>query len=51
LDFTDVKLAYEREKEEKKNKSEAEKARIKVEKEKIGKFYNYAIVDGTIYLT
>lgn len=48
FDFTDVKLTYEREREERKNKSEEEKQKLKQEKDEQGRFYGFAIVDGTI---
>ena len=51
FDFSEVKLAYEREKEEKKNRSEEEKAKTKLEKEELGRYYGYTIVDGKFYLT
>ena len=48
FDFTDIRLAYDKERQEKKSKPEEEKAKIKQEKDELGKFYGYSIVDGTI---
>jgi hypothetical protein len=47
FDFTDIRLALEKDREERKNKSEEEKAKIKLEKDEQLKFYGSAIVDGT----
>ena len=48
FDFSDMRSVYDKERLEKKSKPEEEKAKNKLEKDEIGKFYMYAIVDGTI---
>ena len=47
FDFSEVRLAYLKEKEEKKSRPEEEKAKIKQEKDEDARYHGYSIVDGT----